>query len=186
MRSSTSPPSNPAPESFWKQYATHREFLEQRIIAPILRGNRIRDIEPEDISQDVFVKFILFQKQNIVENDLALLITLAKREAYNVVKKKREEPLPQDCPEDVDLATIVGTRLDAKTLKRELWKELNMKFPKNALRDYKIVLWRFMFGMTHRSIAEKMLITLNIVEDTIQRKLLKRIGPSLRKKFPLQ
>lgn len=186
MRNSTPPPTGKVPDSTRQQYAAHRDFLERQIIAPILRGNLIRDIEPEDICQDVFVKFFLFQKQNIVENELALLITLARREAYNAVKKKREEPLAQDCSGESDLAAVIGTRLDAKTLKRALLQELKKKFPKNALRDYKIILWRYMFGLEYHEIAERMHVTTNIIEDTLHRKLLKQIAPLLKKRFSLQ
>jgi len=185
--SKTSPPAGLAvPESVWKHYDLHRRFLEEKIIAPILRGNNIRDIEPQDICHDAFQKFLVYQLQNTVEDDLAFLIVTAKNEAYNAVKRKRERTLDSDCAATEDLASIVGTRLDAKSMKQELMQQLCNLFPKHALRDYKIIIYRWCFDMRYKDIAKQMGITQNIVLDTLKRKFADTIAPILKKKFPNQ
>jgi RNA polymerase sigma factor (sigma-70 family) len=185
--SKTSPPAGLAvPESVWKHYDLHRRFLEEKIIAPILRGNNIRDIEPQDICHDAFQKFIVYQQQHHINNELAFLIATAKNEALNAVKKRREPALEIDCPDPHDVASAVGTRLDAKSMKQELMQQLCNLFPKHALRDYKIIIYRWCFDMRYKDIAKQMGITQNIVLDTLKRKFADTIAPILQKKFPNQ
>lgn len=178
----------PIPESFWNEFQLHLKYIETRIVAPILRKSNVRDIEAQDICQEVFLKFYTEFHRNgtPVTNVQGLLVTMAKHMALNAIKAKRETLITHDYPEQDDIAAAVGKQVDVKLMKKELMQQLCNRFPKHALRDYKIIIYRWCFDMRYKDIAKQMGITQNIVLDTLKRKFADTIAPILQGKFPNQ
>jgi DNA-directed RNA polymerase specialized sigma24 family protein len=175
----------PIPDHFWTKYQKHREFIEKRIIKPMLSGANVFDVEAEDICHDVFLKYYkyLHSSQKEIKNELGLLITIAKCLTRNVIKRsKKLERL-----EDPDLHP--GPNLendyaeyDRKRLRIELFNLLKEHFPNNARRDYKIILRRLR-DMKYEEITRLMKLSMNIVEDVLHRKFRRKILPLLQQRL---
>ncbi|GEM_PF-3051059 len=178
----------PVPDDhFWKEYLKHREYLEKSIIKRMLSDHNVFGLEPEDISHDVLVKYFdsYYNTKVEVRNVPGLLIAIAKSVTLNLIKKIKEERFNILTHEPMSsfFANTSGCGYDKKRVKIEICNLLKEHFPKDACRDYKIIIRKYVRDMTYEQIISCMKLTKNIVQDVLDRKFRKKLLPLLQQKF---
>jgi RNA polymerase sigma factor (sigma-70 family) len=139
----------------------------RRYVARLLGG----PTEAQDVAQDAYVRVYRAMREHNARCSQAYLYTTARNLAYNQLRRRRLEPMPETATSPIDAAPSPEPAVSQLVMARQEWSQLEAALQQLPAECRDVLILRRVEGLSHEEISRR----LGVPRSTIEKRLARSV-----------